>query len=62
MLGIITRGTTLSGKIVNAGELVEVDQDTFRKLFMTSDIREVLPDPIKAPVDEPKPQPKSKKK
>ncbi len=59
--GLITRGTTISGRSVNSGERVTTDIDTFRKLKRTGDIEEIT-EP-ESPVEEsPKPAVPTKKK
>jgi hypothetical protein len=39
MQGIITKGTTLRGRTVNAGEVLEISDEDFRLLASTGDIK-----------------------
>lgn len=71
MQGRITKGTTLGGCSVNAGDIVECGEDTYRNLELTGDIEPVNPEVIQEPVHaEPEPpkvstpaaKPKAKRK
>ena len=44
-LCIVVRGTTHQGKALNEGDTVTLDEDTFRKLSMTNDVIEKMPEP-----------------
>ncbi len=57
MEGIITIGTTLGGRGVNAGERVECTEDEYRKLFVAGDIVPV-PSEVNVVVAEPEPEAK----
>lgn len=59
MEGIITKGTTLGGRAVNAGDRVDISPDDFQKLRLTGDI-EAIPEPTADP--KPKSDSKPKKK
>lgn len=56
MQGRITVGTTLGGKSVNAGDIVECGEDEYRKLAITGDIEPVNPEVIVKSVH-PEPEP-----
>lgn len=59
MEGIITKGTTLAGRAVNAGDRVEVSADDFQKLRLTGDI-EPIPEPATQEETDSKPARKKK--
>ena len=49
--GVITKGTTIGrGKSANPGDIVTVDEDTYRKLEVTKDIRPVTENDRKKPI------------
>lgn len=73
MQGRITKGTTLGGRAVNAGDIVECGEDTYRNLELTGDIEpvdpEVIPEPVHpdpeatvSPKTKAAPKPKKKRK
>ncbi len=50
MQGRITKGTTIHGVAVNAGEVIECTEDQYRFLAVNGDIEPVNPEVIPEPV------------
>lgn len=61
MQGRITKGTTLRGRAVNAGEVIEISPDDFNQLKLTGDIEEVENHQESEPEKDSKPVTKKKK-
>lgn len=62
MEGTITKGTTINGQSVNAGERVDISAEDFHKLKMTGDIEPFITPPkdIEPLIDDPKSAKKKK--
>lgn len=66
MEGRITKGTTYSGKTLNAGDVVDIPEHDYHQFKMTGDIEpvtviQVAPPEVEPPVEDPKSAKKPKK-
>lgn len=67
MIGRITKGTTLVGKAINAGDVVDISPEDYHQFKMTGDIEPVEavaaaePVEVEPPVEDPKSAKKPKK-